>query len=595
MANDYDKATDLYTKLAPKWSDDQFTLFIQALKETGNDKAYEILTADGAEVFLTRSQVEFLRTQKNKLSENSTYEGIRKEDEEIAGKIQSCFKKGNLFQNDKFQLDSSLKNQRTTIVPLIKSFVNAVKAKNVWINHAKIPLPKNYIERRVYHERGVLRIRYSLLNVVITKEDKLVLLVDAPGMGKSSVLTKLEMDMRINSEITSPRIIIRKNLNECSSELSLYQSQGISLEFFMEKFANFVSGNLGHIPVYILLDGLDEVLPTYKVSMLKLLKMLLSDHKSAQGYFVKKVILTTRPHLKELIENEFQVEPYFLDPLSKKEQIQYLMDEVCAISTIQLAQQKLHALPKSARDLMSNPLMLHLFSQVCTDTEKVQDLFSLYTRFMEKKLELFVCEKEKANLTDQTAIRRKNMLLKRNDPYYYIAIDELLLAKKNREIILSLDRECEGENVITQPEEDELEELLSHGLVVQGVRGIRFKHKSFAEFFYAKVMTDIQNTPEKLRNALFALGFKKSTNIASFVSCIIRKDKEAVRFVSKGWSEFIPMKAKFANYLDAEGGLVDHLLNNTIDFEEECARKNWTLYVCMYVLKESPPASAQVT
>jgi len=135
--------------LVPKWNDDQFKTFIKILEETGNKRATEIFTADGVEVFLTRDQIEVLKIQMNKLSLHSGYEGIIREDEEIAETIQGYLTDGKLFDVDKFKLDPTLKDRIREIVPMIQKFVKAVENKTVWINPEKLQLPNNYIDRSI--------------------------------------------------------------------------------------------------------------------------------------------------------------------------------------------------------------------------------------------------------------------------------------------------------------------------------------------------------------------------------------------------------------------------------------------------------------
>jgi len=60
------------------------------------------------------------------------------------------------------------------------------------------------------------------------------------------------------------------------------------------------------------------------------------------------------------------------------------------------------------------------------------------------------------------------------------------------ELISSIDEKCPGVNVIRKPNEDEIDEILSYGLIVkENPLRLRFKHRSFAEFFYVKAMRRI--------------------------------------------------------------------------------------------------------
>jgi len=168
-------------------------------------------------------------------------------------------------------------------------------------------------------------------------------------------------------------------------------------------------------------------------------------------------------------------------------------------------------------------------------------------------------------------------VLNRNIPYYnYVAIREILGEDKLSKIVELAEEAEKGELIqkVSSPVKES--ELISYGVVVKVGQEWIFAHRSFTEFFYVRLMTDIENTPKDLRNALFALGYQWGTNLAKFVSCVIREDAEAVPFVSKGWIKFIPADATLARYA-GEATLHDHLLNNTIEYEEECPLRDQLL------------------
>jgi len=417
----------LYITIIPKWSDHQFRQFIKILKDTGNEKAHEIFTIDGAEVFLTRDQVELLKVQMKLWNENSIYQGFCMDDEIIANSVQGYLNDGKLYSGDKFQLHESLRDKRREVVPLLKKFVSVVQENRVWINPSKTQLPDNNIERKVRRNSSVS----SLVEIVMEKQNKLIVLADGPGMGKSCALTKLEMDLRRNPTIPFPRVIIRKNLNQCSKFLKQVSSQTeTTLSIFIKQFADFVpdwNEDSSVVPVYVLLDGLDEVLPLYKKPMMSLLNGLLKPSPESaninNGYDLEMVVLTTRPHLTKMIQNKFGINACTLIPLSDQEQIEYLTKQVEILGQKGEAEMKLKELPKSARSLMSNPLMLHLYSQVCADRSSgMLDVYSLYTKFMEKKHEVYISEKEHGDLDSQPTVWRKKQLLDINLAYYLLLL-----------------------------------------------------------------------------------------------------------------------------------------------------------------------------
>jgi len=71
---------------------------------------------------------------------------------------------------------------------------------------------------------------------------------------------------------------------------------------------------------------------------------------------------------------------------------------------------------------------------------------------------------------------------------------------------------------LKEPTFDDITQLLSYGLIMREGKNTRFKHRSFAEFFYARLLTDMNGTLYKLRDALYVLGYKSGENIANFVA-----------------------------------------------------------------------------
>jgi len=211
LKNAEKRAESLYTCVVLKLNDDQFSQFVQFLKQSGNDEAYEIFAPAGVDIFLTKDEVNELR----EVQRNSVYEGTSREDDEVAETVVGYLRHKKLLDGNK--LDPTWGDKRREVVPMIKKFLNAVREKRVWINpDHKAPLPtRDYTERRV-RQFGK---KWSFFEAVM-KEDKLVLLADGPGTGKSWALTKLERDLRRN--VPSPRIIIRKEVTRKCFDESLF-------------------------------------------------------------------------------------------------------------------------------------------------------------------------------------------------------------------------------------------------------------------------------------------------------------------------------------------------------------------------------------
>jgi hypothetical protein len=137
--------------------------------------------------------------------------------------------------------------------------------------------------------------------------DKLVIISAEPGMGKSTLLTKLAN----NTKNTFPtEWIIRINLNNCTWDLEALDNhidEVKAIEFllraahiesnFEKAFFNYIMEN--QWCVMMLIDGFDEISPHYKQ---KVFDLILAYRNTK----IFRIWITTRPHLKQELEDKFQ-------------------------------------------------------------------------------------------------------------------------------------------------------------------------------------------------------------------------------------------------------------------------------------------------
>ena len=93
----------------------------------------------------------------------------------------------------------------------------------------------------------------------------------------------------------------------------------LNLECQLEKelFKKCFEGNEIN-KVVVMVDGFDEISPTFKetvIDMLQVLKLTTS---------VEQLWVTTRPHLREELEDNLQQLSYTLQPFSEEKQVEYL-------------------------------------------------------------------------------------------------------------------------------------------------------------------------------------------------------------------------------------------------------------------------------
>jgi len=570
-------------------------VFLSVLERSGNARAVEIITSKRSGTRSTNDLVEEILAKRS----TGSFEGYLLEDElEVKLIVQSFDTKPkslldiirSLFKSEKAPSKVALKKKER----LCQMMTNG----KVWWNDSKPQLPPDYIERRVFNETTR---ETTLLGLVVSSDNNddidwnkwrgdqvLILLVDSPGMGKSCALTRIEQELREKLD-QSPRVIIRINLNSIGNtgvgEIEVENGvEKMIRELFQPLKHNNISVDGIDCQIFVLLDGLDEVLPQNQESVLSVLRFLLSEKSLTKGWVVEKVVLSTRPHLKDLIESEFNVQAYFLVPLTEDEQVGLIQKRTGRTDAWKL---HLDALSSEMRDLLSNPLMLSMFCSVVMvpGEQSGNDSFNqyeIYTKFMVKKHELYVLEKIGRSNVPPRVLKQ---MLTSNVPFYnYMAIREVLGVNKLR-IIVALAEKAGAKDMVQVPSPEKLNELLSFGIVDKVGQKVRFAHRSFAEFFYARLMTDVNDTPGDVRNAMFALGYNVDNNVAKFASCVVGKDSEAVHFVSSGWTEFVPEGEKLRKYIEEDGNLCDHILSNAIEYEvHHCSRKIELLITDVYLL-----------
>jgi len=117
--------------------------------------------------------------------------------------------------------------------------------------------------------------------------------------------------------------------------------------------------------------------------------------------------------------------------------------------------------------------------------------------------------------------------------------------------------------------------MISVGLIVKQGTYLKFKHRSIAEYFYARVLVK-EKLHNQFKNALFAKYYKSGNNLARFLSCKLPGRQICSVVSSDGLLQFEPFYCSLDWYQD-EGGwfLIDHIFENTIAFDKSEAECPW--------------------
>jgi ankyrin repeat protein len=156
-----------------------------------------------------------------------------------------------------------------------------------------------------------------------------MVIADKAGMGKTTVLTHLSK--RIKQEYPT-HWFVRIDLNDYAAIFWALNGQNIDKErvhgFISEEvlklktqlekelFKTFFERNECK-KIIVMLDGFDVISPNYKKTVFDMLQVLTETP-------LEQLWVTTRPHLREELEDKLQQLSYTLQPFSKVEQVDFL-------------------------------------------------------------------------------------------------------------------------------------------------------------------------------------------------------------------------------------------------------------------------------
>jgi ankyrin repeat protein len=357
-------------------------------------------------------------------------------------------------------------------------------------------------------------------------------------MGKSTVLTHLSKEMK---QKFPAKWVVRIDLNDHTGVLKTLKEEQIdskkAIEFVSERMLKLKPGlemelfklcceQNQKVRMVIMFDGFDEIGPFYKQTVIHLLQAL-------RQTAVEQLWVTTRPHLRNELEDLLQQLSYNLQPFTEENQVQFLTkfwslkdwftkqefnQTKIGKSRLELYAEHLvnklaHSISDTDRELTGIPLQVRVLAEVfdeevrifCQSAESIPqlpfqlDLLGLYGRLIERKYDIYLEEKFKVTMSNVFVAEQRKRDLK------MLRQDHLLLALK---VLFSEEQvalfQNNGECWFS------LEQLTRIGIVqVRHDGKPHFIHRTFAEYFVA----------DYLVNRL-----KKWNNISEQVQNLILKD-----------------------------------------------------------------------
>jgi len=335
---------------------------------------------------------------------------------------------------------------------------------------------------------------------LLHKNNETILIISAePGMGKSLILDHFTQNS------TAENFFLKIILNTCRKALASFEDNLKLSNDLIELVLNSLLGKNDQQEIalvkqlakeeklILMFDGLDEV-NEQKEQVIQLIDALNND----QNYRIKKILITTRNHLREELEDRFRTFAFYLSNFDDDDQKSFLFKywrnlnlkhkERATSANLKHAAQYLTMRIKSLlsseniSELIGIPLQTKMLADIFIEKKEedfskleIANIADLYEHFLETKIRIQYEEKNGVKI-ELLPKKLKQFFDKAKDDFYsdHIKLSLKLLFKIN------LEETYEGEK---------LQELVDYGVIVDFVTVNKmpsFLHQSFAEFFVAR-------------------------------------------------------------------------------------------------------------
>ena len=336
--------------------------------------------------------------------------------------------------------------------------------------------------------------------------EKVVIISADPGMGKSLILD------HFTQWSSEENLFLKIILNTCKETLSdenfneNLQNCKDLIEFVLKSLLNKTDeqeiSKLKELAkeekLILMFDGLSEV-TDYKEQTIQIIDALIKDNR------IKKILITTRNHLREELEDHFKTIAYNLNHYSDEDQKSFLVKywqnlnlkhqerPTSANKLMQSAEDlivtiKTNRYSQNLNELIGIPLQTKILADIYFENAKNKQVFSnsilsnigeLYNEFIESKI---IIQFETTN--NNTKIAQLSKQFKKyfedsKEKFYsdHIKLSTFILFEQNDQNKIS----SEWAN------NEKIQEILEYGVIVGFTNGVpTFLHQSFAEFFVAK-------------------------------------------------------------------------------------------------------------
>lgn len=413
---------------------------------------------------------------------------------------------------------------KVTILPLnelLEIYKSEINNLEMLRREARKYIARSYTEplkEETFGEDGVL----AKLNL-----EKTVLLADIAGMGKTTSAVKFVEMITLSNQLFW---IVFLDLKQHIKYFSANQKKKLSkLEFLktLENILNFKTETEKSLFNFFwenkksifIVDGFDEISPLFKEFVLKLILHVQSSEN--------RLLVTTRMHLKKLLEENLKLQAINLLPFTEKDQIIFIVENLQQESRNQASEllpltelDEIRSKIKSLQEKMKNktiteleqvmlrqmklekeankilkkfnttsnkkqiflkiPLQLFMFSKIFgiqNFTKRDLNISSLYMHFIDSKMNIWM-EKGKLAADENKEIH--------NSKFNISQIHQSLAIK-----MFYGETICDSMQ-IRKPKDPINEELICRiGLMQLSLNGeLQFNHETFADFFVAQFLIE---------------------------------------------------------------------------------------------------------
>lgn len=434
------------------------------------------------------------------------------------------------FQNHKIELKNLIKFESAALetIPLEKLLNENLKVGKDFVFKSK---SENHVERKFLPPNAKnASLELSSDNLMLHAEaHQTVLLSDSPGSGKTTEFQMFAMKLK---SLHISRWVVHLDLKDFVAAFQRdekvapedFKTSKQIIEYFCTEILK-ISGFDAKVfrdlykenRVVFLMDGFDEISPSYKKFNLKLIRGI--REKSGNQLWI-----STRPHLQKELKVALNSSVHKIKPFSKDNRKAFLKlfvkSEQSLSDKFDEIEDFLNRLQQnSGSDPVANPLVLEIIGKLVKNKPDTKfeegNLYSLYKQFVNSLFTNFVLKGGEAGRGAATLLTERTDVMEFHQQKACLAVFDF---ESEDEEVKNCAKDCFKTKTFYDPEE-----MARVGLVTYEAFQVKFMHRTFAEYLVANVISqklfEAVAVPSRIMKILSMFFFWDTQNI-SFCSLL---------------------------------------------------------------------------